>query len=276
MGTAHTYLYDGRIAERDRRGNSYALHLFVNGIGRMTVADRQFQVEKGSLVFIPPGVPHSFQVSPGQPLFTYNIYFDLWETDGFKSAAPQFAYDMKPLAPEWLTAVRLCDELERLPLVSSLLLHPDLIDHFIHTVKLFAESGYARAKTINSFFCAWLLQWFEAEQAPRRIDARIASVIAELENGPERQYSTERLCRKCGLEKSYFYKLFKQATGMKPIEYQTQLRMKKASAILQESPLPVTSVAEALGYQSIHYFTRQFTAHYGISPTQFRNGHRKP
>lgn len=58
---------------------------------------------------------------------------------------------------------------------------------------------------------------------------------------------------------------------MSPNDYLIQIRMKKATVLLQESKRSITSVAEELGYTTIHFFTRQFTSHYGVSPSHYRS-----
>ncbi|WP_237763041.1 AraC family transcriptional regulator [Paenibacillus sp. A3] len=46
--------------------------------------------------------------------------------------------------------------------------------------------------------------------------------------------------------------------------------------MLLESRQSVTSISDNLGYDSIHYFSKQFAAYYGISPTAFRSRNSLP
>nr|WP_275900566.1 helix-turn-helix transcriptional regulator [Paenibacillus periandrae] len=76
-----------------------------------------------------------------------------------------------------------------------------------------------------------------------------------------------------GLQKTHFYNLFKQMTGLSPKAYLLKIKMRRAAATLLESNRSITDISMYLGYASIHYFTKQFTAYFGVSPTQFRNRH---
>jgi methylphosphotriester-DNA--protein-cysteine methyltransferase len=71
-------------------------------------------------------------------------------------------------------------------------------------------------------------------------------------------------------EKTQFPELFKFTAGLSPKAYWTKSIMKQASMALWESNRSVTDIAADLGYSSIHHFTKQFTAYYGVSPSQFR------
>jgi AraC-like DNA-binding protein len=80
--------------------------------------------------------------------------------------------------------------------------------------------------------------------------------------------------KESGLGKTQFHELFKQATGLSPKSYWTNAIMKQASVILWESTRSITNIAEDLGYSSIHHFTKQFSAFYGVSPSEFRKRKR--
>ena len=62
-------------------------------------------------------------------------------------------------------------------------------------------------------------------------------------------------------------------TGMPPYAYWTKRQMERAAASLLESDKSVTDIADWLGYTSIHHFSKQFAAYYGVSPSAYR-GHR--
>ena len=142
---------------------------------------------------------------------------------------------------------------------------------YIQMEKIFNDSLTYRQETVNSLLYSLMLQWFNAIHNTRPTDARIIQIIKEMENYPERRISYETWCEKCGLQRSYFYTLFKKETGMSPNDYLIQIRMKKATVLLQESKRLITSVADELGYTTVHFFSRQFTAHYGVSPSQYRS-----
>ena len=74
----------------------------------------------------------------------------------------------------------------------------------------------------------------------------------------------------CGLRKTHFHELFKQATGISPKAYWTKSIMRQVEAALWESNRSITAIADDFGYSSVHHFTKQFTQFHGVSPTEFR------
>ncbi|MEK3883556.1 AraC family transcriptional regulator [Paenibacillus sp. PL2-23] len=84
------------------------------------------------------------------------------------------------------------------------------------------------------------------------------------------QHTTvDGIARALGYHRSHLTKLFKEATGMSPMQYLTKVRMKKAEALLA-SDLTVAQVAASIGYNDPLFFTKQFRKWSGQSPTAFR------
>ncbi len=77
------------------------------------------------------------------------------------------------------------------------------------------------------------------------------------------------LASKLKLSYSYFSKLFKDQTGTTFSEYLLDLRMQEAKRLLMYG-LPVTNVAEQVGYTSVYNFTRAFTRKFEIAPAKWR------
>jgi two-component system response regulator YesN len=73
------------------------------------------------------------------------------------------------------------------------------------------------------------------------------------------------------INRSYFSKLFKEYFDMPFVEYVTEIRMKKASALLQEGK-SVKDTASLTGFSDHNYFSRVFRQYYGTSPTSFKSG----
>jgi len=61
---------------------------------------------------------------------------------------------------------------------------------------------------------------------------------------------------------------------MSPLGYLQELRMSAAKSLLLMTTMSIQEVTDAVGYQSIHYFSRLFKKKYGKSPTQWRKSER--
>jgi AraC-like DNA-binding protein len=64
---------------------------------------------------------------------------------------------------------------------------------------------------------------------------------------------------------------FRRRTGYPPLAYYTRLRMLRACALLEDSGLKVSEVAERMGYDDPLHFSRVFRRVLGVSPIQYRS-----
>lgn len=81
----------------------------------------------------------------------------------------------------------------------------------------------------------------------------------------------EDLCRRLGIDKSYFIRLFKKVTGMSPMHYFIHMKMEAAKTSLLVGSKPVRDVAIDFGYADEFYFSRLFKKYQGLSPAALRN-----
>ncbi|WP_379394250.1 AraC family transcriptional regulator [Paenibacillus lentus] len=79
------------------------------------------------------------------------------------------------------------------------------------------------------------------------------------------------VARAAGYSPQHFHRLFVSSYGMTPQQYILQLRMRRATQLLQENPaMTVESVAEKLGMET-SYFIRMFKRTYGLTPKKFKD-----
>jgi AraC family transcriptional regulator len=82
------------------------------------------------------------------------------------------------------------------------------------------------------------------------------------------------IARRIGLSSVQFSRRFHTYYGITPIQYITSLRIQKGKILLQETTLTLEKIAEACGYASGYYFSRVFSLHMSMSPSQYRKLHR--
>lgn len=76
----------------------------------------------------------------------------------------------------------------------------------------------------------------------------------------------EDIARFVGMSYSAFYRRFKAATGIAPLQYQKNLRLCEARRLLMTEPTTASSVAFSVGYQSISQFSREYKRMFGVPP----------
>jgi len=80
----------------------------------------------------------------------------------------------------------------------------------------------------------------------------------------------EELASNSGMSPRTFYRIFKEVAGAPPAEYIQRLRLAHGASWLAYTNVKVIEAALAAGYDSREAFTRQFRAHYGCTPIEFR------
>lgn len=82
--------------------------------------------------------------------------------------------------------------------------------------------------------------------------------------------SVDFLSEIAGLSRFHFSRLFKELSGRTVTEYVTATRLNKADYLLRHSPLSISDIAVATGFNDIYYFSRTFKKHRRMSPSMLR------
>jgi len=82
--------------------------------------------------------------------------------------------------------------------------------------------------------------------------------------------SLDELAAEARLSPFHFARMFKQSVGVPPRVFLTRLRIEKACELLETTDLPVTEIAQEVGYSSNQVLARVFIKHRHMSPTDYR------
>lgn len=72
------------------------------------------------------------------------------------------------------------------------------------------------------------------------------------------------------VNKCYLSDLFRKETGKTITEYVTDRRISRAADMLLMTQQSVRMIGEQVGIQDVHYFSRLFKKHMGVTPSQYR------
>lgn len=105
-------------------------------------------------------------------------------------------------------------------------------------------------------------------------DFYIQEALNFIEHNFQNAISVEDIAAVCGLNRSYFGKIFKEAIGKSPQEFLLNYRMAKAAELLKLTTLSIKDVASAVSYDNPLHFSRAFKNIYNESPRTWRNHNR--
>ena len=98
----------------------------------------------------------------------------------------------------------------------------------------------------------------------------IHEALTYIEHNFQNEITIEDIAGVCGLNRTYFGKIFKEALGKTPQEFLLNYRMLKAAELLKLTSLSIGDVWLAVGYANQMHFSRAFKNTYGISPREWR------
>jgi len=97
---------------------------------------------------------------------------------------------------------------------------------------------------------------------------RVAKAIKRLRTEFRSPLSVSDLAKTAGMSTSSFHEHFKSVTGTTPLQYQKDLRLIEARAILADRNHSVLQAACAVGYESATHFSRDYSRKYGLPPSR--------
>jgi AraC-like DNA-binding protein len=101
-------------------------------------------------------------------------------------------------------------------------------------------------------------------------DPRVDDVMAIIDEHLDQPPSLGELARRVDLSPRHLVRRFETLCGCSPHDYITARRLGRARELLAQGSMNVTRAAEALGFPSIHTFSRWFRRETGLTPAEFR------
>jgi AraC-like DNA-binding protein len=140
-----------------------------------------------------------------------------------------------------------------------------------------APKGPFRSLAMRGATLDLLLALIEAARTPPAPSggARLRALVDAMRRHPEKPYTIDAMARQTALSPSQLITRFKAVTGFPPYTFLLNCRVRAAQARLRETVLPITRIAQELGFSSSQHLAMQFKREFGISPSELRSG-RQP
>jgi AraC-like DNA-binding protein len=106
------------------------------------------------------------------------------------------------------------------------------------------------------------------------LDPQIGLALRAIHRDPGHDWTVEELAHACNLSRSSFAERFVARVGKPPATYLAHVRLDAATNLLRDTSLPITLVAEQVGYTSEAAFSRAFKHRYGTPPSRWRRDAR--
>jgi AraC family transcriptional regulator of arabinose operon len=157
---------------------------------------------------------------------------------------------------------------------------PVFCPHDAFAARTFIEHAVValeRDDTVPSLYAASGAAWnllaqlaSERTRGPVRSSDRIRIAQDHLREHLDSSTSIAELAALAGISTSHFSALFKESAGISAGEYLKRLRSARARELLITTDASIADIARRVGYSDAFYFSRQFRAVNGTSPSDYR------
>ncbi len=242
--------------------NHYLFHYVISGTGTLMADDSKgvtqtYQIKSGQGFMLFPGQISTYVADKNLPWEYAWLEFDglkvreMIEIAGITKDSPIYHANSKDLRQnmmeEMLYIVKNADK-SPLHLIGHLYLFLDYMTRSAETMRL--------------------------KQGGRLRDFYMKEALSFIEQNFQNDISVEDIAAFCGLNRSYFGKIFHDTIGKSPQEFLMSYRMQKATELLKLTQLSIGDIGNAVGYSNQLHFSRAFKNVYGVSPREWRNANR--
>ena len=265
-------------------GDAVFFHAALHGTVRLTSpGGGTVELKQGEAIMVMSGEAHALRMSPDSQAPTLDFLRDEQAVD----IPPSFAMSHNgPVAARVLSgrlSVTLPAGATRSHLPSFLrlgsvgesswgaLLKPEALP--------LAGMGPGSAALLTRLAALMLIAQLRTDPKCRQIFSAqphdpIGQALRLISGNPSANWTVERLARSVGMGRSNFAAHFTSQVGRAPMEVVAESRMEQACQLLKKGNLKIAEISELSGYGSEAAFSRRFTRHFGMSPSQMREQSR--
>lgn len=233
-----------------RGRNDYYIMCMTGGVLNMKCGDKNFLLELGKFIIM---APHT------------SVWYD-----NFESVDPIKYYTIHLTGYDCANILVKCG----LPVgeLTSYRITRGLVAQFENILDLFpqrrADFTYALSIMMQSFLITLARNISLEDNA---VEARIDRSIKYIHDHIHEQLSVKELAEMVFFSPSRYRTIFKEATGLSPVEYITDQRIRLACDLLEHGDLSLSQVAETCGYNDRLYFQRVFKRYMNMTPGVYKS-----
>ena len=148
----------------------------------------------------------------------------------------------------------------------------DYIDHILEVYGSFHAGSKIQIVSYLLLFMSKLIQRFQLEESVHdRNYKKLRPVISYVEKHFAEKIQISELSEIIHVCDDRLIRLFKEVTGVTPIEYIMNLRIEASIKLLSSTELSIADIAEQTGFGSATYMTRVFKQKLNTTPGKYRH-----
>ena len=233
------------------------LFFIVSGKGQFLIQDQVFPVDVNNLVIINPNVAHTEDSLNAQPLEYIVLGIEGVELATSENSNGQFC---------------ILDHFESLEISSCM-------RNILREMEL-RNTGYE--DICQAYMEILIIRLMRStslavQSEPQVISGNRQCAVARryIDLHFKESLTLEQLADEVHMNKYYLSHAFKREYGVSPINYMISRRVEESKYLLAETDLPMSQIAQLLGFSSLSYFSQVFRRSQNISPMEYRKNTRR-
>ena len=151
-------------------------------------------------------------------------------------------------------------------------------------LKARVDNLLARRQRLRQFYCEHLMDTNDTSTEEAKVEEEVQSSLSpqdkrfidrltefmekNMDNG---DLVVDDLVSQMAVSRSVFFKKLKSLTGLSPIEFIKEVRVKRAAQLIETGEFNMTQITYMVGFNDPRYFSKCFKQRFGMRPTEYRD-----
>ncbi len=234
--------------------DSYVLIYCLTGKGVCETAHGNFQLHSNQFILLPPNRGYSYRADKEHPWEVYCLHFN---GNMIKELDTTFG-------------------LNKFTSPTNLIFDGQIIDSWTEIFSSLSngltDENIAYANLCLYRFISFFLFPSQQQKTVQEVEKedQLDQSISFMKANVHKRLCVDEIAEAFRYSPSHYSVLFKQKTGLSPIEYFIRIKIQRASELLTNSNLIVKEIAGEVGYDDPFYFTRIFKKVTGKTPREYK------
>ena len=267
----HEFSIHDTITESRKEAHDFWEFLYLK-TGRLNVLvdGELYTLSAGDLILYPPYAFHSVAMSQGAVAMCVTFSTD-------SARLHQLTGRILLLTPEAQQSLLNINNLKCMLFadVKGSSLVKDFTLRGMNQTQAFDSADFQKLTNLLEIFLVDLCKAEQRSQNDHLQSQEFAALNAYLKKNLNRSLSLEEISAEYGVAIPQLQKSCREQCGCGPITYFISLKIGAAKQMIKEGTFTFTEISEALGFSSVHYFSRLFKSKTGMSPSEYEATLRK-
>ena len=239
---------DGSESLIRQNANEYSIYLLLDGTLQFKFPREQLTLRPQMLLIVFPGEEYTI-IEKTSELFCHKITFSLQGNEELNEL--------------------LCEKLERInPLPAKCLKMIELLDFNIKA--LTREATLSMSHLLEALFFSLIDSKLSQKPVSSTYESYVEDSIDFMNKHIFEKITVNEISEAIGVCGYHYIRLFKQVTGVTPMNYLLKLKTTKAAELLKVTSMSISEIAEKLHFSSDAHFSRTFKRHMIYTPSIYR------